>query len=51
MSLLGVALATWLFQDVRDGVQSVEAYAIGAALVLGGIGLVAKTLIKRHATR
>ncbi len=29
-----------------DGVQSVEAYAIGAALILGGLGLVAKTLIK-----
>jgi uncharacterized membrane protein YfcA len=46
MSLLGVALATWLTNTYGDGVQSVEAYAIGAALVLGGIGLVAKTLIK-----
>src|SRR5436309_5394275 len=46
MSLLGVALATWLTNRYGDGVQSVEAYAIGAALVLGGIGLVAKTLIK-----
>ena len=47
MSLLGVATATWLKHRYGDGVQSVEAYAIGAALVLGGIGLVAKTLIKR----
>src|SRR5436190_15972018 len=46
MSLLGVALASWLTNRYGDGVQSVEAYAIGAALVLGGIGLVAKTLIK-----
>jgi uncharacterized protein len=47
LSLLGVALATWLKHHYGDGVQSVEAYAIGAALVLGGFGLVAKTLIKR----
>jgi uncharacterized protein len=47
MSLLGVAAATALKHHYGDGVQSVEAYAIGAALVLGGIGLVAKTLIKR----
>ena len=46
MSLLGVSLATWLTHHYGNGVQSVEAYAIGAALVLGGIGLVAKTLIK-----
>ncbi len=46
MSLLGVALATGLTNRYGDGVQSVEAYAIGAALVIGGIGLVAKTLIK-----
>jgi uncharacterized membrane protein YfcA len=45
-SLLGVTLATWLSNTYGDSVQSVEAYAIGAALVLGGIGLVAKTLIK-----
>src|ERR671932_344808 len=47
LSLLGVATATWLKHRYGDGVQSVEAYAIGAALVLGGIGLVAKKLIKR----
>jgi uncharacterized membrane protein YfcA len=46
MSLLGVSLATWLRHHYGDGVQSIEAYAIGAALVLGGLGLVAKTLIK-----
>jgi uncharacterized membrane protein YfcA len=46
MSLLGVSLATWLKHHYGDGVQSVEAYAIGAALILGGLGLVAKTLVK-----
>jgi uncharacterized membrane protein YfcA len=46
MSLLGVSLATWLKHHYGNGVQSVEAYAIGAALILGGIGLVAKTLVK-----
>jgi uncharacterized protein len=46
MSLVGVATAAWLEHRYGDGVQSVEAYAIGAALVLGGIGLVAKTLTK-----
>jgi uncharacterized membrane protein YfcA len=46
MSLLGVSLATWLRHHYGDGVQSVEAYAIGGALILGGLGLVAKTLIK-----
>ena len=46
MSLLGVALATSLKHRYGDGVQSVEAYAIGAALILGGLGLIAKTLVK-----
>src|SRR5215468_1839515 len=35
MSLLGVAAATWLARTYGDGVQSVEAYAIGVALILG----------------
>src|SRR5256714_1638042 len=47
MSLLGVALAGWLSHTYGDGVQSAEGYAIGAALVLGAAGLVAKTFIKR----
>jgi uncharacterized protein len=46
MSLLGVAVATALKHRYGDGVQSIEAYAIGVALVLGGAGLVAKTLIR-----
>jgi uncharacterized membrane protein YfcA len=47
MSLLGVALATHLKHRYGDGVQSVEAYAIGVALIIGGIGLAAKTFIRR----
>ena len=47
MSLLGVACATALKHRYGDGLQSLEAYAVGAALVLGGIGLIAKTFIKR----
>src|SRR6266576_1742578 len=47
MSLLGVATASWLADAYGDGVQSVLSYAIGAALILGAIGLVLKTFVKR----
>jgi uncharacterized protein len=47
MSLLGVAVAGWLENAYGDGVQSAEAYAIGAALMLGAVGLVLKTFVKR----
>ncbi len=47
MSLLGVALAGWLQHAYGDGVQSAEGYAIGAALILGAAGLVAKTFVHR----
>jgi uncharacterized membrane protein YfcA len=43
MSLAGVALASAL----GAGAQEKEGYAIGVALVLGGLGLVAKTFVKR----
>ena len=46
MSLLGVAVATWLSHH-SSGAEDIEAYAIGAALVVGGVGLVAKTFIQR----
>src|SRR5919202_5456912 len=46
MSLLGVAVATALKHAYGDGVQSIEAYAIGAALIVGGLGLVAKTFVR-----
>jgi uncharacterized protein len=47
LSLLGVATASWLERRYGNGVQSAEGYAIGAALVLGAAGLVAKTFVKR----
>jgi uncharacterized membrane protein YfcA len=47
MSLLGVATASWLADAYGDGVQSALSYAIGAALILGAIGLVLKTFVKR----
>jgi uncharacterized membrane protein YfcA len=46
MSLLGVAAATWL-KHHSSGAESIESYAVGVALVVGGIGLVAKTFIQR----
>ncbi|HSS81374.1 MAG TPA: sulfite exporter TauE/SafE family protein [Gaiellaceae bacterium] len=46
MSLLGVAVATWLARH-SSGAKDIEAYAIGAALVIGGVGLAAKAFIKR----
>src|SRR5438094_5857518 len=46
MSLLGVTTATWL-KHHYGGTESIEAYAVGTALVIGGMGLVAKTFIKR----
>jgi uncharacterized membrane protein YfcA len=46
MSLLGVATATWLSHH-SSGAETIEAYAVGAALVIGGIGLVLKTFIHR----
>jgi uncharacterized protein len=46
MSLLGVASATWLERH-SSGADNIESYAIGVALVIGGIGLVAKTFIQR----
>ena len=47
MSLLGVETAVWLEHRYGDGIESVSAKVIGAALVLGGLGLVAKTFVQR----
>ena len=44
MSLLGVVVATWLTHH-SSRAQSIESYAVGAALVIGGVGLVAKTFV------
>src|SRR6187551_3751611 len=46
MSLLGVAVATWLKNNYGSA-ESIESYAVGVALVIGGVGLVAKTFIQR----
>ena len=45
MSLLGVAIATWLSHHYGSA-ETIEAYAVGIALVIGGLGLVAKTFIR-----
>ena len=47
MSLLGVATSGWLQHAYGNGVQSAEGYAIGAALILGAAGLIAKTFVHR----
>jgi uncharacterized membrane protein YfcA len=47
MSLLGVGVASWLKHRYGDSAQDVEAYAVGAALVAGGLGFAAKGLVKR----
>jgi uncharacterized protein len=47
MSLVGVQTAEWLEGRYGDGVESTSAKVIGAALVLGGLGFLAKTFVKR----
>jgi uncharacterized protein len=47
MSLVGVQTAEWLQGRYGDGVESTSAKVIGAALVLGGLGFLAKTFIRR----
>jgi uncharacterized membrane protein YfcA len=46
MSLLGVALATHIEHVYGDGAESVEGKILGAALVLGGLGFLAKALLR-----
>jgi uncharacterized membrane protein YfcA len=45
LSLVGVEVAEWLQRHYGDGVESASAHVIGAALVLGALGLVAKTFV------
>src|SRR5690348_5112553 len=45
MSLLGVAIATWLKHRYGGGVTSVQAHVVGGALVFGACGLLAKTFV------
>ena len=47
MSILGVQTAESLQRRYGDGVESTSAKVIGAALVLGGLGFLAKTFVKR----
>src|SRR5689334_4384472 len=47
LSLLGVWVATMIKHHYGDGAQAVESYAVGAALVVGGFGFLAKSFIKR----
>jgi uncharacterized protein len=47
LSLLGVATATWLKHRYGGGVQTVEGYAVGGALVAGGLGLLLRGVVKR----
>jgi uncharacterized membrane protein YfcA len=49
LSLVGVEVADWLERHHGDGVESASAKVIGAALVLGGLGLLAKTFVPRGA--
>jgi uncharacterized membrane protein YfcA len=46
MSLLGVAAATWLKHRYGSGASTVQGAILGAALVVGGLGMLAKSLIR-----
>jgi uncharacterized protein len=46
-SLAGVGLASLITRRYGDQAQTIEGYAIGGALVAGGIGFLAKSFIKR----
>jgi hypothetical protein len=50
MSLVGVALATWIKHRYGDTTESLGAQLLGGALVLGGLGLLAKSTV-RHTER
>jgi uncharacterized membrane protein YfcA len=47
LSLLGVEVAEYLQRRYGDDVESAGAKVIGAALLLGALGLVAKTFVRR----
>jgi uncharacterized membrane protein YfcA len=46
MSLAGVALATFLERRYGDGIESVGGTVLGVALLLGGLGLIAKSIVR-----
>ena len=45
-SLLGVVTSSWLKRTYGSGVQSTEGYVLGAALVLGGLGMLLKSVMR-----
>jgi uncharacterized membrane protein YfcA len=47
MSLVGVELAEWIAGRYGDDAEGTMAKVIGAALVLGGLGFLAKTFLRR----
>jgi uncharacterized membrane protein YfcA len=47
LSLAGVGVATLIKHHYGDTAQTVESYAVGAALVIGGLGFLAKSFVKR----
>jgi uncharacterized protein len=47
MSLLGVWVATLIKHHYGDSAQTIESYAVGAALVAGGIGFLVKSFVSR----
>jgi uncharacterized membrane protein YfcA len=46
MSILGVSVATWLKHRYGDSVDSVQGRILGAALVFGALGLIAKSFAR-----
>lgn len=47
LSLAGVGIAALIKHNYGETAQSIESYAVGVALVAGGIGFLAKSFIKR----
>jgi uncharacterized membrane protein YfcA len=47
MSLVGVAAASAITSHYGSSAQTIESYLIGAALVVGGMGFIAKSFVKR----
>jgi uncharacterized protein len=47
LSLAGVAVASLIKHHYGSGAQTLESYLIGGALVFGGLGFLAKSLVKR----
>ena len=45
-SLLGVATATWLKHRYGDSIDSTEGVVLGSALLLGGVGMLLKSIVR-----